>query len=77
MTRSERKQKLANAIKQYRGAYDVKSGKWIIAPEIKKRRQIVDWLLKLGRTHDQIEADAVAIDGFKTRAEFEAWMEAL
>jgi hypothetical protein len=77
MTREERKQKLANAIKTYRGSYDEKTGKWIRPPQISKRRHIVNWLTRLGRSREQMNADAVAIDAFKNHDEFSKWMETI
>jgi hypothetical protein len=68
MTRNEKIKKLANAIRAYRGVTSSPAGavktEWIRSPQPHKRPDIVRYLLALGRTKEQIEQDAVAIDGF-------------
>ena len=71
MTRTERIKKLANAVKAYRGACHVvtlggdAAAKWIRAPQPDRRFEVVKWLNRLGRTPEQINADAVAIELYK------------
>ena len=85
MTRNAKIQKLANAVKAYRGANTVivnetngtVKTKWLISPQCGKRTAIVKWLKALGRDNHQIEQDAIQIDGFKTRAQFESWIQSL
>ena len=74
MTRSEKLNKLGNAVKAYRGSYDPASKRWIFPPNPAKRKNIVAWLTRLGRNHAQIESDALKIDGFKNRTEFYQWL---
>ena len=84
MTRNERIHKLANAIKEYRGTYDPRTGKWIWPPKIQKRPAIVKHLRALRERSlptkaaiAQVADDARAIDGFKTHDEFRNWIKAL
>jgi len=83
MSRAEKIQKLSNAVKSYRGIATPIVGpnkvlvRWTIEPQPDKQKVIVGWLLDLGRTHEQIEADAKAIDGFTTLKEFNAWINSL
>lgn len=80
MTRTEKIRKLANAVKAYKGAYNVTTLdekariKWLRSPQIDKRKPIVKWLLALGRTHAQIEQDAKTIDGLQNREQFHNWL---
>jgi hypothetical protein len=81
MTRTERLRKLRNAVIAYRGITNQMPGsmkvKWLIPPNPHKRKNIVTWLTHLGCTHSEIEAHAVLIDGFQTRAAFDNWMRKL
>ena len=80
MTRSQKLRKLALAVKAYKGAYnavvvgDQAAVRWIRSPQHDKRMAIVRWLTALGRTHDQIDRDARAIDGLKNHEQFFAWL---
>ena len=71
---------MANAVKMYRGStHSITIAgkpvvKWIRGPQVHRRPAIVKWLLALGRTHDQINLDAVEIDGFKTLDAFYKWL---
>ena len=71
MSRAERIQKLAHAVKDYRGVYDPQTGKWMRAPQPKLRARIAEHLRCLGR---DVAAELRKIDGFKQRAEFETWI---
>ena len=83
MTRNERIHKLSNAIKEYRGTFDPRTGKWIWPPKIQKRAVIVKWHRTLREPTapsrqaaiEQVAKDAAAIDGFKTYDEFRAWIK--
>ena len=72
MTRNERILKLSRAIKAYRGVFHPVSKKWLRPPQKDKRLNIVAWLQKLHRP--DIDGDLVAIDGFKSFAEFHEWL---
>lgn len=73
VSRNERLHKLGNAIRDYRGAKGV-HGKWIRPPTPSARLRVCRWLDDLKIDRDQAMA---AIDGFKTREEFDAWMRGL
>jgi translation initiation factor 2 alpha subunit (eIF-2alpha) len=81
MTRSERIQKLSNAIKAYRGLTATPPGAvkvvWKYKPQINRRQDIVRHLLALDRSHEQIELDAKAIDAFQTVEQFQKWIRSL
>lgn len=47
MTRTERKHKLANAIKDFRGSYHESSGKWIRSPKHSALPRVCKWLQEL------------------------------
>ena len=81
MTRTEKINKLSNAIKDYRGVFEAQTGKWIRPPQVHKRSAITKWLLALRRStlseksaREQVCADAKAIDGFRTYEEFNHWI---
>jgi hypothetical protein len=81
MTRSQRIQKLANAIKAYRGLSLTPVGavevKCKYKPQINRRADIVRHLLELGRTHEEIEVDAQTIDSFQHVDQFTKWIRSL
>lgn len=73
MTRNDRLHKLGNAIREYRGAKGV-HGKWIRPPNPGAQARVERWLAELGL---DVTTHMAAIDGFKTREEFDAWMRSL
>lgn len=73
MTRPERIQKLANAIKEFRGAYDSRTGKWIRTPKPHAITRVYKWLDALGLPASDIEK----IQGFKTLDEFHVYIRAI
>jgi hypothetical protein len=84
MTRSERINKLGNAIKLYRGIYNSETGKWIRPPQPNKRADVERWLntLRIGKYYhhpdkEQVVKDLARIDGFKTRTEYAEWIKTI
>lgn len=73
MKRHEKLHKLANAIREYRGQYDPKTGIWKHAPRPTVEERMLKWL-KILRPTNWLK-DSAAIDGFKTFHEFRAWMK--
>jgi hypothetical protein len=78
MTRTEKKRKLANAIREYRGINTItknKDGteevKWLSAPRKKVKDRIVKWLNEF---KFNVEETMKKIDDFKTFDEFNAWL---
>lgn len=74
MTRSERIQKLTNAVKEYRGRYDLKSGKWIYPPNPAARTRCIRWLESLRL---DVPSNMEAIEGFKLIQDFDQWLKSL
>ena len=84
MTRNERIQKLANAIRAYRGSYNPATGIWSSQPQPARREAILQHLRELRRrslpnlvANEQVPKDMAAIDGFKTYDEFRNWITKL
>lgn len=84
MTRSERINKLGNAIKIYRGIYNPESGKWIRPPRPQERENVIKWLRTLCRFEHVYGVDEALvqqhlkrIEGFKTRTEYADWVKKL
>lgn len=74
MTRSEKIQKLANAVKDYLGSYGADTGIWIRAPKPKEIERVKRWLDRLAIP--ETEALAV-IHEFHNVVEFHAWIKTL
>lgn len=74
MTRNEKLKKLANAIKDFRGAYDASENKWVRPPQPHKGQAVLNWLQKL---RVDVKTEWRKIISFKTRAEFDAWIKAI
>jgi len=82
MTRAEKIQKLANAIRAFRGLREAgvsadKPGTWILPPQRHKAHAVVRWLDRLGFTPDQIRAEMEKIVGFRNKIAFGAWLRQL
>ena len=77
MTRTERINKLANAIKAYRGSYNPETKKWIRPPQPDKRANVIKWLHSLAHHPNVITAELNIIDGFKNHDEFRNWIKKL
>jgi len=75
MTRTEKKQKLANAFKEYRGAYHAGSGKWIRRPNPAASVRIVTWLTRLAP--DKVAENCLFVDSVQDWDQFHKWLEAL
>lgn len=74
MTRTAKIQKLANAVKDYLGAYGATTGIWIRAPKPKEIDRVKRCIERLNIPLD----DALAkIHGFHNVTEFNAWIEKL
>lgn len=74
MKRHEKIHKLANAIRDYRGQYDPKTGIWKYPPQPKAADRVARWLREL--TPDATEG-MKDVDGFKTFDEFRKWIGTL
>lgn len=74
MTRAKKIAKLANAIRDYRGAYNAATLVWRIRPIPSAAPRVERWLKELGM---DVAATMPAIDGFKTKGEFSAWLAKL
>lgn len=64
--------KLGNAIREYRGMYDEKTGIWKYPPKPKAKVRVARWLREVGI--DEVDGLS-AVDGFKHFNEFRAWMK--
>lgn len=73
MTREQKKTKLGNALKQYRGRINPGTGKWIRPPDPSARRRVERWLTELGLSG----AALAKIDGFKTFGEYRDWIKTI
>lgn len=72
MSRYDKLKKLGNAIREYRGSYHARSGKWIQPPRPEAVARVLRWLAEL-----KIEEPIVAlaeIQQFKTFDEMRAWL---
>lgn len=67
--------KLGNAIREFRGLYSPKSGKWIHPPNPKRAEGVLRWLKELG--FDEPIIGLADIQEFKTFAEMREWMRKL
>ena len=74
MSRDERINKLANAVREYRGVTDARTGAWVQTPKPKAELRVARWLEELG-----IDADEgiSMIRSFKTFTEFRSWLKSL
>lgn len=71
MSKNDRIHKLANAIREYRGARSEAHGKWIRPPKPGVIARVYRWMDELGIPR----GDRVLIDNFNTVEEFHAWVE--
>ena len=75
MSRVEKIKKLGNAIREFRG---LKHGnQFICTAKPRASLRIVKWLRALGHDERLICAEIQIIKGFKTTAEFHAWIRDL
>lgn len=74
MKRHEKVHKLANAIKEYRGVYDAKTGIWKRHPKPSVELRVCKWLREL--RIDTLEG-LNTVKGFKHFDEFNKWMKQL
>lgn len=74
MTKAEKINKLAGAVKDYRGTTTIDGNHWIRTPKPKAWRRIERWLTELGRDPAQERA---TIDAFKHRDEMDAWLRGM
>jgi hypothetical protein len=75
MSRHEKLKKLGHAIREYRGVFHRKTGKWKQPPNPGARDRVVAWLERIGQTPDQVEISLKAIDGFQSIPEFQTWIQ--
>jgi hypothetical protein len=71
MNRNEKIAKLGNAIWEYRGRYDPKTGAWKQHPRPSAAARIFVWLKRLGLEPHELRT----IQEFKTAADFNAWIK--
>ena len=74
MSKNEKLHKLANAIREYRGARNAAHGKWIRPPKPVARRRVERWLGELGL---DVAGSMVRIDAFETAGEFQDWVRGI
>lgn len=74
MSKNEKLHKLANAIREYRGARSEAHGKWIRPPNPAARGRVERWLGELGL---DVAGSMARIDAFETAGEFQAWVAKL
>jgi hypothetical protein len=72
LTREQKKKKLGNAIKEYRGS--TVDGKWVQHPRPAARLRIHHWLEALGL---DVAGSLTMIDNFKTHQEYRDWIKQL
>lgn len=74
MSRADKLHKLANAIRDYRGAFHADTGVWIRGPKYAAASRVIRWLESLGiNTNEGLKA----IRDFRTLDEFRAWFRKL
>ncbi len=71
LTRTEKIQKLANAIRGYRGRYDLQTGKWLERPKPTEGRRVVDWLMRLKL---DVKESIKLIQSFTQYEQLDAWL---
>lgn len=71
MTRAKKLSKLANAIRDYRGAYNAETLVWRVRPIPSAKVRVEKWLAELRM---DVAATMPIIDGFKNMDEFRAWL---
>lgn len=74
MTRNEKLRKLGNAVREYRGAYEARSGKWVYAPKRDASDRVRHWLSEL---NFDVGKGLKFIDECKTLDQFRTWVSAL
>ena len=74
MTREQKKNKLGNAVREYRGSYDEKSGEWHRLPKKGAEKRIIRWLEALGL---EVDVNLDLIDGFEHYNQFLKWMRSI
>lgn len=74
MTKAEKRRKLCNAIRKYRGAYHPESKKWIRAPQPLLASMVRLWL---ARNRINVVEGMERIDNFSTATEFHNWINSL
>lgn len=75
MTHSEKIGKLARAIRDYRGAYNEQTGKWLPnrTPNPSARVRVEKWLTRISLSIGEM----ARIDAFKTQEQFRLWLNTL
>lgn len=74
MTRTEKINKLASAIKDYRGKHNSETNKWMIPPKPSALPRVRKWIERLGL---DVEASIEKVRSFNTYHEFYAWLRGL
>ena len=72
MSRQEKLHKLANAVRDFRGASV--NGKYIRTPKPKAVFRVVAWLDRLGNSAEKVKDKLALIASFKAVDDFEAWI---
>ena len=75
MSRHQKLNKLAAAIREYRGTFNRTTGKWMKAPNPGAIDRVTMWLGRIGQDEDKIAESLTAIDGFKELKEFNLWIQ--
>lgn len=74
MTRNAKIAKLANAIRDYRGAYNPTTMVWRVRPIPTAKGRVEKWLGELGL---DVATTMPIIDGFETKGQFREWLAKL
>jgi hypothetical protein len=72
LSKTDKILKLANAIREYRGIFDLRTQSWKKPPNKGAMKRIRRWLDSLGIATVE---NTKAIDGFKTFDEMNAWLK--
>lgn len=72
MTKEQKKKKLGNAVRAYRGSTNGVGGSWIRLPEVTKAPHVVRWCWELG-----IENGLEKVNSFKAYSEFYNWLRSI
>lgn len=74
MNRNQKIAKLANAIRDYRGMINNKTGKWIHPPKPVEMLRVQRWLTALGL---DVIAGIHLVDNFQSFDQFNKWLNTL
>lgn len=71
MSRTEKFGKLARAVREWRGAFNPNTGKWIRPPRQDALPRVARWLDELGM---EVQPALEKLASFKTTREFDTWL---